>query len=80
MASAIEPLDRPRPHRIPLKPDLVGERVRAETGCFRGDSARIPSRTGSVVACRPDFLVRAAKTVAAWFFSGHLLSPAADSV
>jgi hypothetical protein len=54
-ASAVEPADRPHPHRIPLKPDLLGERVRAETDYFRGDSARMSSRTGSVVGSRPDF-------------------------
>lgn len=54
MASAVKPLGRSCPHRVPVKPDLVGERIRAETGHFGGFSATMPSRTGSNVGSRPD--------------------------
>ena len=54
-ASAVEPTDRSHPNRVRVKPDLVGERVRAGTGYFRGDSAAVPSRTGTILGSRPDF-------------------------
>jgi hypothetical protein len=58
MASAVKPLGRSRPHLIPVKPDLVRERIRAKTDHFGGVFAIIPSRTGSNVGSRPDITYR----------------------